>query len=277
MKSESRDDSYKHIEYLSERARRMAEAVYRVTNLFSDEEPLKWALRKDALLILTEALSLGNKSSNKNTGSAESILDNISRITHILELASAGTFITRINFEVLKREYSILSSFVEEKKVKFLPFFSDFETRLLEKGDLENAAKTAEGKKLEDKARRKPVKGQSKGHFNGHNENHKGHLDSKQLAEERDSLINKKSYFNYGHKKGHTVRESASAKERKNKILEFIKDKGWINVKDILLIFENISEKTLQRDLLRMFDKGLLKKEGDKRWRRYAFFEGENQ
>jgi len=57
---------------------------------------------------------------------------------------------------------------------------------------------------------------------------------------------------------------------REERIIEYLKENGWSTVRDVLSQFPGVNQKTIQRDLLHLTDEGILKKEGDKRWRKYA-------
>ncbi len=59
--------------------------------------------------------------------------------------------------------------------------------------------------------------------------------------------------------------------DRIDKILEFIKDKGDVSVKDIMSVVGGVASKTIQRDLQYLMDKGQVKKTGKKRWARYVY------
>ena len=85
-------------EELKQRALKITEALYRTTELFSDAEPLKWSLRKASLEILDVV-------SSADAAKAESFTKSL---LLKLELASSGTFISKVNFEVLEREYLAL-------------------------------------------------------------------------------------------------------------------------------------------------------------------------
>ena len=86
-------------EELKEKALKITEALYRTTDLFSDAEPLKWSLRQTALDVLNSRRQdfLGLEESVKN-------------LTLKLDLASSGTFISKTNFNVIKRAYMELLS-----------------------------------------------------------------------------------------------------------------------------------------------------------------------
>ncbi|QQG42508.1 MAG: hypothetical protein HYW15_03310 [Candidatus Giovannonibacteria bacterium] len=84
-------------ENLKEKALKITEALYRTTDLFSDAEPLKWALRENALEIM-----------GADAGDIARMERMAKSMLLKLELASSGTFISKANFEVLTKAYSEL-------------------------------------------------------------------------------------------------------------------------------------------------------------------------
>ena len=57
---------------------------------------------------------------------------------------------------------------------------------------------------------------------------------------------------------------------RQGIILDIIKSKKEVMIKDISSHIKDCSEKTIQRELLAMVDAGVLKKLGEKRWSKYS-------
>lgn len=57
--------------------------------------------------------------------------------------------------------------------------------------------------------------------------------------------------------------------DREDKIVEIIKDKKEVSIKDITDSFAGVSSKTIQRELSKLVDKGILIKEGERRWSKY--------
>ena len=57
---------------------------------------------------------------------------------------------------------------------------------------------------------------------------------------------------------------------RRETILKYIKNHGWSSIKDIAGILPEVSSKTVQRELADLVQNGVLKREGDRRWSRYA-------
>jgi DNA-binding transcriptional ArsR family regulator len=58
--------------------------------------------------------------------------------------------------------------------------------------------------------------------------------------------------------------------DRREKILGLLKRKDKLTVRDFTQIIKDCSEKTIQRELLDLVHKGILKKEGERRWSRYS-------
>lgn len=58
--------------------------------------------------------------------------------------------------------------------------------------------------------------------------------------------------------------------KRQSEILRIIKDKREVEIKDISSILHEISEKTIQRELLALVASGVLEKRGERRWSRYS-------
>ncbi|MBI2039023.1 MAG: hypothetical protein HYT22_01955 [Candidatus Niyogibacteria bacterium] len=130
-------DTQGHIDHLSDRAQKITEALYRVTDFFKDTEPLKWTLRKEAIETLNSILKIRSISLPERVREIESIREGISRSLRVLELAASNSFVSEINFNVLKREYSMVMDFLISQKDAFLTEsidLSDDSTRPLQIG-----------------------------------------------------------------------------------------------------------------------------------------------
>lgn len=73
------------------------------------------------------------------------------------------------------------------------------------------------------------------------------------------------------HDKGHERKDiSEIKKERKEKILDYINSKRTAVIKDIIALFPDVSEKTVQRELNVLLEENKIEKRGDKRWSLYV-------
>jgi hypothetical protein len=69
---------------------------------------------------------------------------------------------------------------------------------------------------------------------------------------------------------GQTARTHKSLEApRSQAILSVVKAKGVVSIRDVAEVVTDCSEKTIQRELLALVEKGVLKKEGERRWSTY--------
>src|SRR3989344_2140585 len=101
------------IDEIKQRALKITEALYRTTDIMFDGEPLKWSLRNTAVEILNIISGLNSGGQLRDVEKLNSLVKNLFLK---LELASSGTFISRMNFEVLQREYSMLGDYVKKQE-----------------------------------------------------------------------------------------------------------------------------------------------------------------
>ncbi len=72
-----------------------------------------------------------------------------------------------------------------------------------------------------------------------------------------------------GQSKGH-IKDNAIKESRRDAILSVIRTKGDAYIKDVSTIIRNVSEKTIQRELVALVAEGILTKKGQRRWTSYA-------
>lgn len=65
-----------------------------------------------------------------------------------------------------------------------------------------------------------------------------------------------------------TATETAST--RTERIMSIIRDKGQVSIKDLSDAITDVSEKTIQRELLSLVSQGQISKTGERRWSRYS-------
>ncbi|MEK7598975.1 MAG: DeoR family transcriptional regulator [Patescibacteria group bacterium] len=229
------EDGY--LEHIYERTQKITEALYRVTDLFSEKEPLKWLLRREGLEIFNSLLKIKSSAPNERLRMLELISDQIKHAVRVLDLASSGSFISEANFQVLKREYESLIDFMTARNSELLTetiaVLSIGQTPI---GHISNGQKQQEQEKTTIQIQKEIKK--------------HGILENKEKPSEKSDGLN----------------------ERRDKIISIIKNRDWVSIGELTQEFGGqISEKTIQRDLAGMASEGLLLKEGDKRWRKYKF------
>lgn len=221
---------------LTDRAQKLTGAMYRVTDLLSDKEPLKWTLRERAINLLNNLMSVISPVANLRDKDIvfEEIKNSISQLSKILELTSAGTYTTSFNFDVLKKEYNNLQAAIEgERGLLFAePVLLLEETKSYQK---------EEEKIITDTKRTEETKG------------HHGQTPTK-----KEPVAAPKPVVHHNNS------------SRPERVINFLRNNNNCTIKEIATIFEGISEKTVQRDLLELVRIGKIAAKGEKRWRTYS-------
>ncbi|MDO8590420.1 MAG: DeoR family transcriptional regulator [bacterium] len=241
MEDGEKDKTAEYLAYLCDRVQKITKAIYRVTDIMSDEEPLKWEIRRRAVNVFTALTSLRNKDCFEQIAGFEKSKYFIEQVLAVCTLLSGDMSISSLNFEIIKEEYLVTKDLVVK-----------------EKKNNENLIKSV----LTD----------NKGHLK---------LSKPELAKtnevdkEKIENIGSKVLNTNGQTNGQIIRKKTNVQnnvrneDRKKKIIDILKNKDKATAGELAGYFSGYSEKTIQRDLLELVAQGLLKKSGDKRWRVY--------
>jgi len=200
-----------------------------------NEEPLKWGLRKIGVS-LYELVSLAQNESApiKDRMQAKETIDRlVDDLLRLLDLARSATFVSDVNHSVLVREYRSLEQSLHR----------------LEEGD--ELVKLPIPRQVD----RLPTTNQSS-----------PEQDTARLVPNNRVTSNDRPV---------TPRIShippSSANSRETRILDFLALHPWSGRGELMSLFGGeMSEKTLQRTLVTLFESKKIQKTGDKRWCRYA-------
>lgn len=106
---------------------KLTNALYKVTDLFPKEEPLKFAIRKEGLDVMFFSNLVKGKSISSTQKEKEQYLDKVLAKIELVKtyfgIAREQEWVSEKNFEVLEREYEILKdslnlSVIKEREVK---------------------------------------------------------------------------------------------------------------------------------------------------------------
>ncbi len=220
--------------------KKLTSALYRVSALLPDSEPLKWLLRTKAIGVYENTTLVALPDSGAKTGKdilLEKIFSDLPQLIDALELCSSGTLVSSLNYEVLKREYVNIKKFIEGRKTELAP-----EQKLI------SCITDITEPTIHSIEQPKAI-----------NETNKTNMSNKTNVSNMSNKTNMSNYFNPG--------------QRKERIIDFLKGKEAKTISEIRTIFNGIGKKSVQRDLFDLVKLGQLKMEGDRRWRKYALFQ----
>ncbi len=260
--------------FLYRKFEKVSTAIYLITNFLSDSEPIKWRLRETGLNIVSGILSLKNFSSKRSEVFAKTASDILEILSYLDVLYLAGN-ISGMNYSILKKELESLAetvSFSPNSNSKYSGgrgvLQDDFfaiprdQFAVSERGDFPAKISSPEKDKISTHPSINEWTDLTSG-FKDTNTAVKG-----QVRQSRPGtfLISGRGPAVVGEK-----RISDSSKfDRENKILEILQTRNNLTIKDFSPVIKGCSEKTIQRELLRLVKSGVLNKEGERRWSRYS-------
>jgi len=254
--------------FVYKKAERLSVAIYMITGFISREEPLRADLRGKSLDLLKNISELDGSAGDISV-SASKTLKTFFEIASTLDIAANSGMISEMNYRVIKEVILELMDIVESNfdirsssKTLLNPnFFSIKDIFIDEDGQGEESIKDIY--KGQYYKRHKTVLYKSEKPENLGGEEGEGGVEGPlsrgglSVDKSKNKDISSKSL-------------TPKVKERRESILDLAKKKSNFNINDVSKMISDCSDKTLQRDLLRMVDEGILKKEGERRWSTYS-------
>lgn len=211
---------------------KLVSAIYMITNLFPDSEPMKWALRKKSSDLVSFILGYKDVKDSGLGDYSYNIKSRILELVSLLEVSYRAGLISHMNHSIIKHEFNNLSEVFNATSIP---------------------AKTPVHENL------------SKSFFSVHD----GRSTEQSIP---DSGSNQRAIASDFVTKDTPVLEPEGFKRsnRQNIILGLLKKKKELTIKDIALVIKDCSEKTIQRELISFIDAGVLKRTGERRWSKYS-------
>lgn len=264
---------------LKQRAAALSEALYRVTECLSTEEVLRTQLRKKAIEIFEQIFEHGFPH-GKSSFSFTPVIAKIETMKGFLSLAQSLGGIKPENFLVLSREYDHLVKMLEKAMQRqYIPVersdpeipvgegASRFELKI--EGEQESWDTTGESlEKGQERNRgyfRNGKKGESKDAYSA--------AEGGQLSTQNREVNPVRSLhgaLSPAFAKKTDWHASHGVNERQKTILAHLKESHQAKVSDFYPFFQEVSSKTIQRDLQNLVAKDILRKAGEKRWTTYV-------
>lgn len=243
-------------------------ALYRVTDFFPPGEALRKHLREKANEIFGQILEYNYATDLENA--ILKILGKIQAMNGYLEIAKSLRVVRPINLIILGREYIFLADFFN-KELESL-------SRTSEVSSVPNLVDPTTGSKIEDEVvskvemavKKEKEKLSSWQDFSESSPNSSQSKENMSVDLPADNG-NVRSNNSSGVRTVKSWSDSSPLlNERQEAILEHLKQTQQAKISDFYSFFNNISSKTIQRDLQGLVAKNLLKKEGEKRWTIYS-------
>lgn len=235
-------DNYLNIVF--KKTEKIVSALYLVSGLIKDEDPIKWELRSRGLDMLSASFNASNLLSGDKNVLIQSLFTAAQELISLFNITRTSGLISEMNHFLIAKEINFLVDTLRDRLSKSAEnagyVLSESFFRTSDVLDSESSNETSKSQSF--------VGLTSKGQKN---------YEIIKKARIESSLNNKND-----------------SNEKKNKrqedILNLLKERSDLSVKDFTQVIKDCSEKTVQRELLELVEKGVIKKQGERRWSRYS-------
>jgi len=101
--------------FIYKKTEKLASAMYMITNLFSENEPLKWTLRRKSGDLVSFIINYKDVSESNEIDLLNIVKVKVLELVSFLEIALHGGLISTMNFSILKQEFSNLLDVLNNK------------------------------------------------------------------------------------------------------------------------------------------------------------------
>lgn len=238
--------------FLYKKAEKLAAAVFMVSNLMSENDPVRLSLREKVVELVNVLSRVRSelKFGEEGRRRAESC---VVAVVSEIDIAFYAHMISEMNASVLRKEFmSLLERISGKTSYGQVAFPKDFFA----------VGATPQKEKINESTQFKTRQAQS--------------IASSVSAEMSQNVsYNTSRYSAKNIPKNNALKDKKKKPEiksekRRESIISIIRDKGVVSIKDISFAIQGCSEKTIQRELIDLASNGVLKKDGEKRWTRYS-------
>ena len=214
-------------------------ALYLVSGLFKDNEPLKWEIREKAISLLSVSVTLNNIEPTDKNNAIQAFFTVSLETVSLLNIACFSGLISDMNYRILKQEIEGLVNLIKRKLTEDTVGAGYILSDSFFKTDMKTEQPISE-------------------------KDNKGHFDAvKDISKKHPTEFKRNTYSEKG-----IVKDKKN--DRQEVIIGLLQKQSELTVKDFVQVIRGCSEKTIQRELLGLIEKGLVKKEGERRWSRYS-------
>jgi hypothetical protein len=229
--------------FIFKKTEKITAGIYLVSGLLKDDEPMKWELRDHGMELMSSSFMASSNTPGDKSAIIQSLFTAALETISLLNVARISNLITEMNHSLLVREIDNIVSMLRD--------------RLAESAEnagyvlSENFFKTPD---MFATGFRQP--------------NRFGEHSAATANNRQNSAVSVNNSVETSVSKGHSnVQEKKS--HRQNSIINVLKGQSNLTIKDFSKVIKDCSEKTIQRELIELVDRGVIRKEGERRWSRY--------
>jgi hypothetical protein len=230
--------------YIFKKTEKITAGIYLVSGLLKDDEPMKWELRDHGMELMSSSFMASSNTPGDKSVIIQSLFTAALETISLLNVARISNLITEMNHSLLVREIDNIVGMLRDR----LAQSAENAGYVLS----ENFFKTPDLFSTGFRPDARFAQSHSKGH-----------------SADTHVWKSEKNLDKGGHSIGHSTIQAKKI-SRQESIVNVLKTQSNLTIKDFSKVIKDCSEKTIQRELIELVDRGVVKKEGERRWSRYS-------
>jgi hypothetical protein len=215
-----------YLVYIFKKTEKITAALYLISGLLKDDEPMKWELRDRGIDMLTSSFTASSSLPGDKNVVIQALFTAALETLSLLSVARISNLISEMNHSLLIGEIDKVVGLLRDRLAASAENAGYVLSEHFFRTEKENTEQRIPGSEVS--------KGQGIGRHS-----------TQQITQQKKS-------------------------QRQENIISILKGQSNITIKDLSKVIKDCSEKTIQRELLELVDKGVVKKEGERRWSRYS-------
>lgn len=223
--------------YIFKKTEKITSALYLISGLLKDEEPMKWELRDKGMDLVGSSFMASSTVPGDKNVMIQTLFSSALETISLLNIAKLSNLISPMNHKLLVAEIDNVLGLLRDK----LASSAENAGYVLSEEFFRTPSMFGSGFKSDNRSNR--------------NNSYDGNGSEKQVK-----TTVSKGHVDVVEKKSH----------RQDAIVTILKGQSNLTIKDFVKVIKDCSEKTIQRDLIELVDRGIVKKEGERRWSKYS-------
>lgn len=230
--------------YVFKKTEKITAALYLVSGLLKDDEPMKWELRDHGMDLMSASFMASSNMPGDKSSVIQSLFTAALETISLLNVAKISNLISEMNHTLLVREIDGVVAMLRDR----LAENAENAGYVLSESFFRTPDMFSTGFRMDHRPSSVPRDGASQGH---------GMVPGMSSQGKTKTI------------EGHSTVQ-AKKDNRQEAIIAVLKGQSNLTIKDFSKVIKDCSEKTIQRELIDLVDRGVVKKEGERRWSRYS-------
>ncbi len=230
--------------YIFKKTEKITAGIYLVSGLLKDDEPMKWELRDHGMELMSSSFMASSNIPGDKSSTIQSLFTAALETISLLNVARISNLITEMNHSLLVREIDNIVAMLRDR----LAESAENAGYVLSENFFKTPDLFASGFRSDSRS------------FQAHSKGQTGDL---------SLWKTEKNVQKQGNSMGQNTVQAKKI-SRQESILSVLKNQSNLTIKDFSKVIKDCSEKTIQRELIELVDRGVVKREGERRWSRYS-------